>query len=196
MKKSESQKFEDFKKRYNLTDSHIIRIIMDYAHTVPEYSAGFFANKYNISTHVFYKLRDYSIIFMLVSGTVCCRIRDKAFLNQGLNNPSGSNNHFSSEQHYKKLIRKRKEYLSSFSNEQIIKIATSYANGEILNDIAKSHNISIYTTQKLLAIALINRLVSEDCYLNIKARSDYLVHHLFRNYSGYTAEELWNFYSH
>ena len=71
MKKSEYQKFQDFKKRHNLSDQQIVRIISDYANTADEYAASFFAAKYNISNHVFYKIRDYTIIFMLVDATVC-----------------------------------------------------------------------------------------------------------------------------
>lgn len=193
MKKSEYQKFQDFKKRHNLSDQQIVRIISDYANTADEYAASFFAAKYNISNHVFYKIRDYTIIFMLVDATVCLRIRNKLFRNQSGKNKSG--NYTAANHHYQLLIKKRKEYLKSFSNEEIVLIAIEYANDEALYDIAKKHNISTYAVRKLLAIALVNHLVCDTVYHSIRFRSKVYITHL-KYYCGYTAEELWNNYSH
>lgn len=189
MKKSEYQKFQDFKVRNNVTDNQIVKIITDYANTEDEYSASFFSSKYNISVHVFYRMRDFTIIFMLVDATVCQRIRNKAFRNQSGRNKSG--NYTSSNRHYQSLIEKRKEYLRSFSNEEIVLIAIEYANGYALYDIAEKHNISTYTVRKLLALSLANHLVCDEVYSKIRFRSNVFIASL-KGYSGYTSEELWN----
>lgn len=193
MKKSEYQKFQEFKKRHNLSNQQIVRIISDYANTADEYAASFFAAKYNISNDVFYKIRDYTIIFMLVDATVCQRIRNKLFRNQSGKNKSG--NYTAANRHYQLLIKKRKEYLKSFSNEEIVLVAIEYANGDALYDIAKKHNISTYTVRKLLAIALVNHLVCDTIYDSIQFRSSIYIAYL-GVYRGCTAEELWNSNSH
>lgn len=193
MKKSELQKFQDFKKQRNLTDKQISTIMTEYANTEDEYSASFFASKYHITERVFYRMRDFCIIFMLVEAPVCRRIRDKTFRNQSGKNKSG--NYTSANQHYKYLIKKRKEYLKSFSNEEIGLIAVEYANGDALSDIAKNHNVSVYTVRKLLAIALVNKLVCEPIYHAIRFRSSVYIGKL-GYYRGYTVEDLWHKYSH
>lgn len=189
MKKSEFQKFKDFKQQHNLTNTQIKQIMSEYANTEDEYSASFYAAKYNTTARVFYRMRDFTIIFMLVDAPVCKRIRDKSFRNQGSKNASG--NCSSANKHYKYLIQKRKEYLNTFSNKEIGLIAVEYANGDALYDIAKKHNISTYTVRKLLAYALAYHLVCETVYQSIKIRSDSFILHL-PYYQGYTAENLWN----
>lgn len=193
MKKSEYQKFQDFKKRHKFTDKQIIQIMTEYANTEDEYAASFFAMKNNITEHIFYKMRDFCLIFMLVEAPVCKRIRDKSFRNQSGKNKSG--NYTSAKYHYKQLIDKRKEYLKSFSDVEIELIAVEYANGDALYDIAKKHNVSVYTVRKLLAIALVNKLVCEPIYHAIRFRSSVYIGNL-DYYRGYTAEELWHKYSH
>ena len=193
MKKSEYQKFQDFKVRHNVTDKQIVKIMADYANTTDEYAASFFATKYKISEYMFYRMRDFTIIFMLVDATVCQRIRNKAFRNQSGKNKSG--NYTAANRHYQLLIKKRKEYLKSFSNEEIVLIAIDYANGDALYDIAKKHNISTYTVRKLLAIALVNHLVCDTIYDSIQFRSSIYIAYL-GVYRGCTAEELWNSNSH
>lgn len=192
MKKSEIQAFQDFKKRHNLTNKQIATIMTDYANTEDEYSASFFSAKYDITVYEFYRIRDYTIIFMLVDASICKRIRDKTFRNQSGKNESG--NYTSANYHYRELIEKRKEYLKSFPNEIITLIAIQYAQGAALYDIAKELNISTYTVRKLLAISLANHLVCDDVYESIKFRSNRYIASL-HDFNGYTAENLWN-YSH
>lgn len=190
MKKSELQKFQDFKLKHNLTDAQIIKIMLEYASTMDEYSASFFASKYHISEYVFYKIRDFTIIFMLVTPFNCKNIRNKAFRNQGSKN--STNNYTSSRNHYKQLLLRRKEYLKSFTDEQISLIAIEYSNGITIYDISKKYNISIYTTQKLLAIALAKHLVCDKVYSNILYRSTNRIS-MLPYYQGYTVEDLWNY---
>ena len=192
MKKSEFQKFEDLKKRHNLTNTEIIKIMSDYALSSDDHSCGFFCQKYTISPHVFYKIRDYAIIFMLVSPATCKKIRSKAIRNQIGNNPVGNYN--SSSSYYQKLIAKRHEYLDSFSNVEIVEIATQYANGYNIFEIAKKHKISIETVKKLIARSLVNRLVDEGTYRRIKTRSDQFRTMHLRGNNIFTAESLWNSY--
>lgn len=192
MKISEYQKFQNFKQRHGINNQQIIKIMTEYANTVDEYSASFFSAKYNITTHVFYRMRDFAIIFMLVESTVCQRIRNKSFRNQLARNSTG--NYTTSSRHYQSLIEKRKEYLKSFSNEEIVQIALEYAHGDALYDIAKKHNISTHTVRKLLSISLANHLVCDSVYQQIKFRSQVYISQL-HDFNGYTAENLWN-YSH
>ena len=193
MKKSELTRFKDFKRKYNLTEKLIVQIMTQYADTEDQYSASFFAAKYQITERVFYLMRDFTIIFMLVDAPICRRIRDKTFRNQSGKNQSG--NFTAANRHYQLLIEKRKEYLKSFSDEEIELIAIEYANGDALYDIAKKHNISVYTVRKLLAIALVNKLVCEPIYHAIRFRSSVYIGNL-GYYRGYTAEDLWHKYSH
>lgn len=193
MKKSELKRFTDFKQRYNLTDKLIVQIMTDYANTEDEYSASFFASKYHITPRVFYLMRDFTIIFMLVDAPVCRRIRNKTFRNQSGKNQSG--NYTSANRHYQLLIEKRKEYLKSFSNKEIELIAIEYAKGDALYDIAQKHQISVYTVRKLLAIALVNKLVCEQVYDSIRFRSSLYICKL-SYFCGYTVDDLWYNYSH
>lgn len=192
MKKSELQKFQDFKIKHNLTDTQIVKIMVEYASTVDEYSASFFATKYHISEYVFYKMRDFTIIFMLVTPFNCKNIRDKAFRNQSAKNPAC--NHTASSNYYKQLILRRKEYLQSFTDEQITLIAIDYSKGFSLSDIARKYKISSYAVQKLLAIALAKHLVCNEVYTKILVRSNNRIS-MMHHYQGYTVEDLWN-YSH
>ena len=189
MKKSEYQKFQDFKKRHNLTDTTMMQIMYDYATSSDEFARTFFTSRYNISEHVFYKIRDYTIIFMLVSPVICKRICNKSFRNQIGHNPSGNYN--TSFVHYQNLIAKRREYLNSFSDAEIVHIAFDYSNGNSLSEIAKIHNIaSIGIVRNLIAIALVNRLIAKETYLRIKLRSDLiLVNSCGPN--AISAESLW-----
>lgn len=184
------ESFKAFKTRHKLTNQQIANIMTEYANTVDEQAASFFASKYGFSEYVFYQIRDYTIVFMLVDAHLCIRIRDKAFRNQSSKNSSG--NYSSSMQHYKDLIKLRRDYLKSFSTDEIVKIATDYANQISLYDIAKKHKISSHTTRRLLAIALANHLVDYETYTQIRFRSRVYTDHL-RNYNGYTAEDLWNY---
>lgn len=190
-KKNEYQKFQDFKKRHNLTETQIIHIISEYAKTNDEFSCSFFCAKHNITSHVFYKMRDFTIIFMLVDDSICRKIKEKSLRNQGSHNSAG--NHTSSAYHYKILISKRHEYLKSFSEAEIVAIANEYANFVLVSEIATKHNISAYTVQNLLMIALINRLIPYGLFKKIQARSDERIKNL-TVFSGHTALELWNYH--
>lgn len=192
MKKSEFQKFEDFKKRHNLTNKEIVKIMSDYALTSDEFSCSFFCAKYTLSPYVFYKIRDYVIIFMLVSRNMCKHIRAKSIRNQIGNNPTGNYN--SSSAHYKNLLAKRREYLDSFSNVEIVQIAIMYANDYSLYEIAKKHEISTETVRNLIASSLVNRLVDEETYHKIKLRSDHFRFMHLRGNNIFSAESLWNSY--
>lgn len=198
MKKNEFNKFhsflegfKSFKSRHNLTDKKIVQIMTEYANTEDEYSSSFFAQKYDITVYEFYRLKDYTIILMLVEAPVCRRIREKSFRNQGSKNASG--NYSSSNHHYQNLLAKRKAYLKSFSDEEIGTVATQYANGDAIYDIAKKHDVSPYTVRKLIAIALVKHLITEDTYQLVKYRSQYYITHL-SYFNGFTAEQMWNGY--
>lgn len=181
--------FKNFKYRYKLTDKDFAIIMTQYANSVDEQGASFFANKYGFSEYVFYLIKDYTLVFMLVDASVCVRIRDKAYRNQCSKSPSGKCT--SAQEHYKDLLALRKEYLDTFSKDTIVKIAKEYANGTPLYDIAKNNKISPYTVRRLLAIALTNHLVDYETYQQINFRSMVYCSHL-HNFNGYTAESLWN----
>lgn len=188
-KKSEYQKFQDFKARHNLTDGKIKQIMCDYALSDDQFARTFFTSKYNISEYVFYKMRDYTIIFMLVSPSTCKLIRSKAFRNQAGHTPSGNCN--TSFAYYQKLISKRREYLESFSDSEISEIALEYSTGNSLYEIASKHNVSSpEIVKKLISIALVKRLVDEETYREIKFRSDLIFIQAPRDYI--SAESLWH----
>lgn len=184
------ESFKAFKKRHKITEQQMINIMTEYANTVDEQGASFFASKYGFSEYIFYQIKDYTFVFMLVDASICVRIRDKSFRNQGAKNASG--NCSSAVHHYNNLLALRKEYLKSFSNEDIVEIATEYANSIALYDIAKKHKISTHTVRRLLALALANRLVDYETYSKISFRSLVYCKQL-RNFNGYTANDLWNY---
>lgn len=199
MKKSEikdfqrySNSFKSFKARHKITEQKIALIMTEYANTVDEQGASFFVNKYGFSEYVFYQIKDYTFVFMLVDASTCIRIREKSYRNQSRKTSAG--NYSSAVHHYKELLALRKEYLKSFANEEIVEIATEYANHITLYDIAKKHKISTHTVSRLLAIALANHLVDYETYCQIKSRSIVYCNHL-GGFNGYTAENLWNYYS-
>lgn len=182
------ESFKSFKNRHKLTNIQIAVIMTEYANAVDERGASFFADKYGLTEYEFYRIKDYTIVFMLVDSSTCLRIREKSYRNQSSKNPSG--NFTSSSNHYKKLIALRREYLKTFSKNEIIRIAEEYAKNVPLYDISKKHQISVHTVQRLLAIALANHFVNPDVYQQINCRSTLYIHTL-RNYKGYTVDNLW-----
>lgn len=189
MKKNERQKFQDFKLRHSLTDTYIAKILREYATSEDEFSCSYFCEKYNLTPHVFYKMRDYAIIFMLVSPVTRKKIREKAICNQICKNPTGSYN--SSYTYYNKLLITRKNYLKTFSITDFVQAATMYANNIRITEIAQKFDVSLEIARTLIALALINRLIDEKTYRLIKFRSD----RIFLNMNGphvYSAETLWH----
>lgn len=190
MKKSEFQKFIDFKKRHNFTNQFIAQLMHEYATSDDEFSCSYFVNKYGISEHTFYKMRDYAVIFMLVSPNTCKEISKKCNRNQRSKNPYG--NFTSSPKHYKDLLEKRKEYLSTFSYQEILEVAIEYAQWKPINDIALTHGVSKYIIQNLIAIALKNHIVNYQTYRAIKVRSDTIAK--TNPLVSCTAKSLWDSY--
>lgn len=188
MKKDEHQKFQDFKLRHNLTNEYIAKIMSEYASSEDKFSCSYFCDKYKLTPHVFYKMRDYTIIFMLVSPITRKNIHEKAVRNQIGQNPTGTYN--SSYRYYNKLLITRNNYLKSFSFTDIIQATTMYANNISIKEIAQKHDVSLEIVRTLIALALINRLIDEKTYHLIKVRSD----RIFLNMHGphvYSAEKLW-----
>ena len=148
MKKSIYEKFLDFKKRHNLSNEEITAIATDYANSSLELARSYFSEKYGISKHVFYKARDYAIIFCLVDQKTYDQIKIKSGANYSSNNVQSSN--VSSRMHFSKLLNQRVEFFNSFTEKEIIDIGHKYTSGVSLKNIAIAYDTGEFAIQHLL----------------------------------------------
>ena len=146
--KTEIQRFNDFKKRHNLSYRDIAEIATEYAETADDRARTYFSEKYYFSESVFYKIRDFAIICHLVDDKTCNKIRDKASRNNASHNEE--NSAISSYKHFDDLLLRRKDFLSSFSNEEITVIAYKYIEGIDLRIISDIFEICEESVKKLI----------------------------------------------
>ena len=133
-KKSIVKQFEDFKLKHSLTNRDITKIAREYANSDYDLARSFYMEKYRISQSVFYKIRDYAVIFCLIDEESCKRLKNKTLWNYERNNPNGTIT--GPENHLSELYEKRKEFLDSFSENDIKDIAYKYAEGVSTENIA------------------------------------------------------------
>lgn len=149
MKKSIEQKFIDFKKRHKLSNAIITKMITEYANSDLEFARTYFSEQYGISIHVFYKARDYAVIFGLIGNETCKNLRIKTAENYKNNNekstPRASLNHFY------KLTEERQKYFDSFSENEIRDMGSKYVAGVSVNKIAIAYDTGEYTVKYLLS---------------------------------------------
>lgn len=148
MKKSILDKFADFKNRHDFSNSQIVQMVTEYANSDLEFARTFFKEKYNISEHVFYKARDYAVIFCLVGSSTCNKLRIKSAQNYSRNNDSNSAR--GSLAHFDELIKERQNFLNSFSANDIRHIANKYVESVSVQDIAIAYDTGEFAIKRLL----------------------------------------------
>lgn len=166
--KSELERYNDFKKRHGLAYEDIVKIVTEYANTGEDCARTFFCEKYNITPAVFYKCRDFAVTCHLVDRETCKRLKRKAALNCASHNDKNSS--IGSELHFNELLQKRKEFLSSFSNEEIIDIANKYVDGVNLSVISNTYEMCATSIKLLLKKGIAEVIIPSDLVDQIKKK--------------------------
>lgn len=165
MNKSIREQFIDFRGRNNLSLSNIREIVEDYANSNFEFARSHFCEKYEISEYVFYKCRDFAVVFGLVSDKTCRCLQIKASHNSSAHNTSESCRR--SLQHFDKLFQQRKEVLNSFTKEEKLTIGKEYSTGISIANIAKFHGIGIFLVKKLLEKGIVDSSIDDETLKDI-----------------------------
>lgn len=148
------KKFSAFKIRHNLSNECIAQIAIEYANSDLELARTHFSEKYGISEYVFYKARDYAIIFCLVDNNTYQKIRDKSSTNYRSNNDK--NSAASSIAHFDELLAQRNQFLNEFTQKEIIEIGRKYVDGVTLKNIAIAYETGEFAIKKLLNKGIIS----------------------------------------
>lgn len=157
MKKSIYKKFLDFKTRNELSNEKIAQIATEYANSNLDLARSYFATKYEISEHTFYKARDYAIIFCLVDNETYKRIREKSSTNYRNNN--NKNSAADSLAHFDGLLVKQQDFLNGFSTNEILDIAHKYVEGISVKNIAIAYDTGEYAIKKLLRKGIVELIL-------------------------------------
>lgn len=169
VKKTDLQKFESFKKRHRLSTQEIVKIVLEYANSDTDLARTFFTEKYDISVHTFYSLRDYSIITGLVTMQTYYKLKKKAAYNYSIHNEK--NSALKSEQKFKELLKRRNQYIdSNFSTSDIEDIGLQYSQGISRQIIGEKYQICTEVVSQLLFKGLYDLIYSPEIILAIKAR--------------------------
>lgn len=166
MAKSINQKFLSFKKRHQLSNEDIVKIATEYANSSFELARTHFTNKYNITDYVFYQIRDYAIICCLVNRDLYERIKEKSSANYKSNNTKNSS--ASSIAHFDKLLVQQSQFLSEFSEKEILEIGLKYAEGVTVKKIAMAYETGELAIKKLLGKGIVNIIYDIDLVNQIK----------------------------
>lgn len=148
MKKSIHARFTDFKVKYALSNEKITKMIKEYANSDAEFACSHFCDKYHMKKYVFYKARDFAIVFCLIDNKTFKKLHEKASKNYAAHNPN--NTATTSKENFEKLYSERKLFLDSFSDDQIRDIAFKYSKGIPKAEIAKEYDTGTYAIQWLL----------------------------------------------
>lgn len=165
MSKSIREQFIDFRARHELSLSTIREIVEDYASSDFDFARSHFCQKYKISEHVFYKCRDFAVIFGLVSDKTCNALQVKAS-----HNASTHNNYESSRQslqHFDKLLQQRELVLNSFTKEEKAQIGVEYAIGASLDNISRKHGIGVFLVKRLIEKGIIDSSIDDETWNSI-----------------------------
>lgn len=167
MKKSMIQKFLDFKNRHNLSNAIITKMITEYANSDLEKARTYFAEKYRISVSVFYKCRDFAVIFGLVDNATCKKLRNKTATNYSMNNSKSTAR--ASLMHFEELLKERKEVFNGFSENEIKDIGQKYIEGVSVQKIAICYDVGEYAIKYLLGKGVVELILDGDTVKRISA---------------------------
>lgn len=165
--KSIYRQFLDFKKRHNLSNELISKIAREYADSDLELARTHFSEKYGISQHVFYKARDFAIVFCLVDKKTFYQIRQKSITNYKNNNEK--NSAAKSIAHFDNLIFQQQKFLHDFSNNDILDIALKYIEGVSTKNIAIAYDTGEYAIKKLLKKGIADLILDANIVNQIKS---------------------------
>ena len=165
--KSIYNQFLDFKKRHNLSNELISKIAKEYADSDLELARTYFSEKYGISQHVFYKARDFAIVFCLVDKKTFYQIRQKSITNYKNNNEKSSA--AKSIAHFDNLILQQQKFLDDFSNNDILDIALKYIEGVSTKNIAIAYDTGEYAIKKLLKKGITDLILDVNIVNQIKS---------------------------
>lgn len=168
MKKSIEKKFLDFKKRHNLSNQIIIKMITEYATTNLEFARTYFSNEYGISISTFYKARDYAVIFGLVDNEICRKLREKTAANYKRNN--SKNTARASLIHFYDLTKERQKLINRFSEVEICDIGLKYCSGVSVEKIAICYDVGEYVIRSLLSKGIVELIFDRETVNGIYAR--------------------------
>lgn len=160
MAKSIYQKFLDFKVRHNLDNETIAKIAIEYANSNLELARTHFTDKYNITQHIFYKIRDYAVIFCLIDDSICKKLLAKASENYSKNNEKNSS--VAPIAHFDDLLIERQKFLNGFSPNEIRDIGNKYVEGMSVENIAKAYDTGPFAIQRLLKKGIIMLIFDSD----------------------------------
>ncbi len=166
MARTINQKFSSFKSRHHLSNADIIKIATEYANSSLAHARTHFTNKYNLTRYAFYKARDYAIICCLVDYDLYEKIRKKSSANYKSNNDRNSAT--SSKIHFSELLVQRNQFLSDFSEKEILEIGHKYAEGITVKNIALEYEISELAVKNLLGKGIVNIIYDADLVCQIK----------------------------
>ena len=167
-KKTEYQKFVDFKKRNGLTTQDIQRMISDYANSGPDFACSHFMQKYGLSEHAFYRARDFAVTCGLLDYRTTERTIAKAAFNSKQRN--SKKNSTQSLLHSQELKKLREDFFNSFSKEEIIDICRKYAEGISVDKIAVAYDTGTYMIKQLLSKGIILRYIDDSIFAAISLR--------------------------
>ena len=165
--KSIYETFLDFKVRHKLSNERISQIATEYANSSAEFARSYFSRKYDISGYVFYKVRDYAIIFCLVDTGTFKKIREKSSTNYKNNNDR--NSAANSIAHFEELIVKRQDFLDGFSKDEILDISCKYVEGLSAKSIALCYDTGEYAIKKLLKKGIVQLIFDSTTVSQIAA---------------------------
>ena len=160
MSKSIVRQFVDFKKRHSLSNQDITQMITEYADSDLDFAKSYFSEKYNISKSVFYKARDYAVIFCLIDEETCKKLKRKTVANYKRNNPKQTTK--GPVLHFADLCVKRQQFLNAFSDNEIKDIAYKYEEGISTKNIAFLYDIGEYGVKMLLKKGIVLLIVDDE----------------------------------
>ena len=160
MKKSIIEKFASFKKRHNLSNDTIQKMVTEYANSDTDLARTHFSEKYNISVNVFYKCIEYAIICCLVNQDICEKVKRKKAYNYSQNNPKKSKGRSLSNSSY--LMDERQRFLNDFSDNEIKDIARKYQEGISLKNIAICYDTGEFAIKWLLKKGIVWLIVDRE----------------------------------
>lgn len=166
MNKSIIKKFSDFKTRHNLSNEIIANMISEYANSDLCFARTYFKEKYGISTNVFYKARDFAVIFWLIDNRTCQKVRNKAAANYRSNNVQHTAKNCLA--HFDELLQKRKEVISSFSDNEIRDIGYKYISGVTVSKIAIAYDVGEYVINHLIAKGIVELIFDKITVIEIQ----------------------------
>ena len=168
MDKNLAKRFANFKKRHLLTDDVIKKMITEYANSELNLARTYYSEKYNISYNIFYKARDFAIIFCLIDNKTCEKVKDKTVANYKNNNPKNRVN--GALTHFSKLLEQRQAYYNSFTAEEIKDIATKYEKDVTLRALSAEYSIGEYGIKLLLQKGIVSLIISRTTIASIQLK--------------------------